>query len=135
MDIVLPHDVRDLKIQIGTDIYESSTRLADAPDRIKILKAEVWRDEHKALFEQLGFAADQALVVFLEADDPEALDARDEALLSFARHIRVNDREIERFLDRQPSKYVWRLVGALPNLDYWKMKNVLQSFSMYGRGE
>lgn len=134
--IVLPRDVRDLKIQIGTDILVTGMReigahgqidmeLIRANDVDHIEAAERWREEHEEAFRCLGLIAARAL---------RELPSTDNALMSLLSDLHGNYPEIRSFLSDQPLEYVSKLVFNIAgNLE--SMEQILESLSSFGRGE
>ena len=136
MDIVLPRDVRDLKIQIGTDMLVTRMRqlgvsrgqidmeLIRANDVDHIEAAEKWRDEFKKEFRQLGFIAERAY---------RELPTTDNALMSLLSDLHSNQ-EVQMFLRNQDLRYVPGLISKMAN-HIQSMEQILESLSAYGRGE
>jgi len=136
MDIVLPRDVRDLKIQIGTEILVSKMRqfrisqdqidmeLIRANDVDHIEAAERWRDEFQEEFRQLGFIAERAY---------RELPTTDNALMSLLSDLHSNQ-EVQMFLRNQDLRYVSDLISKMAN-HIQSMEQILGSLSAYGRGE
>ena len=135
MDIVLPRDVRDLKIQIGTDILVTGMRhlgahgqidmvLIRANDVDHIEAAEKWRDEFKEEFRQLGFIAERAY---------RELPSTDNALMSLLSDLHSNQ-EVQMFLRNQDLRYVSDLISNMAS-HIQSMEQILESLSAYGRGE
>ena len=136
MDIVLPRDVRDLKIQIGTEILVSKMRqfrisqdqidmeLIRANDVDHIEAAERWRDEFQEEFRQLGFIAERAY---------RELPSTDSALMSLLSDLHSN-LEVQTFLRNQDQQYVSALISKMAN-HIQGMEQILESLSAYGRGE
>jgi len=136
MDIVLPRDVRDLKIQIGTEILVSKMRqfrisqdqidmeLIRANDVDHIEAAERWRDEFQEEFRQLGFIAERAY---------RELPTTDNALMSLLSDLHSNQ-EVQMFLRNQDLRYVSDLISKMAN-HIQGMEQILGSLSAYGRGE
>ena len=136
MDIVLPRDVRDLKIQIGTEILVSKMRqfrisqdqidmeLIRANDVDHIEAAERWRDEFQEEFRQLGFIAERAY---------RELPTTDNALMSLLSDLHSNQ-EVQMFLSSQDLRYVSDLISKMAN-HIQSMEQILGSLSAYGRGE
>lgn len=137
MDIVLPRDVRDLKIQIGIDILKTGMRQIGASSQIidtELLRArdvdhidaaEKWREEYEEVFRQLGVIADRAIL---------ELPSTDNALMSLLSDFHNNYPWVGEALSGQSIEYVSRLIfGVASHLQ--SIEQILESLSSFGRGE
>ena len=136
MNIVLPRDVRDLKIQIGTDILVTGMRqlgvsrdqiemaLIRANDVDHIEAAEKRREEFEEEFRQLGFIAERAY---------RELPATDNAIMSLLSDL-YNYPEVQEFLRVHGFEYISILISGIAG-HIESMEQILESLSAYGRGE